>query len=135
MNTLSKDRTGLIFGEAADTQFAALERHWKNLTNGPERIALRAEHHLLYAALRGKDWRRGFAPITNRRKLDNGGFYGWGAVIALSRIHYSAAAELLAPFEGVIDPGVLQRLRAVLPKGPHDFSTAAYVGEGDDGGR
>jgi len=127
MNTLNKERTRPILG--AEEIFAALERQWKIVVNGPQKHALGPEHHLLYAALRGKDWRRGFAPITNRRKLDNGAFHGWGALVALRRIHFGDEAELLAPLDGVIDGATLQRLRAVLPKWSNSFAIEAYLGE------
>lgn len=124
MNTLNKGRTCLILGEP--TVFAALERQWKIVTNGPQHKALRAEHYLLYAALRGKDWRRGFAPITNPRKLENGAFYDWGAYHALRRIRFDEVEALLAPFNGVVDAAVVERLRAFLPKFPQSFESEAY---------
>ena len=48
--------------------------------NSDRKRDLAAEHHLLYLALLGKDWRAGFTPITNQRKLDNGAFHGWSAI-------------------------------------------------------
>lgn len=123
MNKLTKEETRLFFG--SDQGYTALERHWSGLVSGAVRKTLGPEHYLLYQALRGKDWRKGFAPITNQRKLDNGAFYDWGLYHALRRLHSERAQEkLLAPFADVVGVEMLQRVRRVLPKQLEGFVLA-----------
>ena len=136
-NTLSKEVTRTFFN--SDEGYHALERHWSALVNSPLGKTLGPEHHLLYQSLRGKDWRKGFAPILNQGKRDNGAFYDWGLCHALRRLHAASAQEkLLAPFAVVIDSGALdaqalQKVRAVLPKSVHSFEVApAYEVASDE---
>ncbi len=127
-NTLAKEATRAFFG--GDEGFYALERHWSALVNSPARKTLGPQHHLLYQVLRGKDWRKGFAPITNQRKLANGAFHDWGLHHALRRLHAAGAQEkLLAPFaaliqSGALDAEALQKARAVLPSTVPGFEIA-----------
>jgi hypothetical protein len=123
METLSQKETRAFFG--SDEGYTALERHWSALVNSPDRKSLRPEHYLLYQALRGKDWRKGFAPLTNPCKLQNGAFYNWGLYHALRRLHSSWAQEkLLEPFHRVVDVETLEKVRAVLPKQLRSFEIA-----------
>src|SRR5262249_8055526 len=93
-----------------------LRRHWSELLRSPRKHELTASHHLLYLALLGKDWRKGFTPATNRRKLDNGAFQGWKLFRAIHGLHStSCEADLLAPFDGLVAPAVVQRLRQIIP--------------------
>src|SRR5262245_18907451 len=98
MNTLPRAITAEIFEN--NESYAALRRYWSALMNSDRRHELSVGHHLLYLALLGRDWRRGFTPISNQRKLDNGGFGNWGplrVIWALNRP--SDEPELLAPFD------------------------------------
>jgi hypothetical protein len=70
MNTLSRTLTAQFFNTQKD--YNALKAHWSKLVNSPRKKELRPEHHLLYSALLGRDWRKGFSPITNKVKLANG---------------------------------------------------------------
>lgn len=152
MNTLGKDYTRAFFAapnddsdDVADTSghavelehaaqgYRALEARWAVLM--AQRTKLGPEHHLLYAALRGRDWRRGFTPISNARKLENGGFYGWALQRALRRIgaapkNRDAMESLLAPFDGLVSAEAVRRVCALLPtKGYYlqqDDLTRAY---------
>ncbi len=63
MNTLSRAMTARFFPTVND--YDALRRHWSALVNSPRKHELKAEHHLLYLVLCGKDWRAAFTPITN----------------------------------------------------------------------
>jgi len=92
MNTLGKNITPLFFKEELRSEaYEAIQRRWSEIVNSDERKTLTPAHHLLYAVVRGKDWRKGFTPITNKRKLDNGGEGEWGLYKALRRLSYSAA--------------------------------------------
>lgn len=117
MNTLSKDLTRTLF-ESSDG-YDGLVRFWSGLmADKVKRKTLRAEHHLLYAAARGKNWRRGFTAATNPRKLESGYHPETGAINALARVNYPYRdAELLEPFEGHFTPVGLSRLRRLLPDG------------------
>ncbi len=73
-------------------------------------------HYLVYAALRGRDWRRGFTPITNPKKLANGGRDNQGWVHALREIHSSySEGGILAVFDGQVTKEMLAQVRAVIP--------------------
>ena len=97
---------------------------------------------MLYAMLLGRDWRRGFGPLSNPRTLANGGWFDMGLWRALTVIRIAAmqptqASALLAPFEGAVTIEMLQRLAAHVPAvqawqlGPEAFANGfpfdAYV--------
>ena len=143
MNTLSREITSRFFANAEAYQ--QLRTHWRALINSPRKHELKAEHHLLYVALLGKDWRKGFSPITNPRKLANGAWDGWRMRHALQVIHRDAKfgdadAPLLQPFDGLVTLGMVASLHALLPDAPNysispkDFATGypfdAYLNEG-----
>ena len=133
MNVLNQEVTRTFFADEAG--YAALEKHWSALVNSSDCKKLGPAHYLLYQALRGKDWRKGFAPIANQRKLENGAFYNWGLYHALRWLHSSWGEEqLLEPFGGVIDLSMLEKVRSVLPKKISDFEIPqAYETRGDGG--
>ncbi len=86
------------------------------------RSPLGPEHHLLYLALLGHDWRRAFSPITNRTKLGNGGYFNWRFRPAIHALHSRQAEErLLAPFAGLVSVAQLDALRALLPNPKHSY--------------
>lgn len=64
-----------------------------------DRPTLTAAHHLLYLILRGKDWRKAFAPVTRPSMLANGAGRWRAATIAIKQLHSEwHEAALLAPF-------------------------------------
>ncbi|MFZ6030446.1 MAG: hypothetical protein ACOYYS_22280 [Chloroflexota bacterium] len=114
MNTLSRAITAQILTDP--TIYNKLQRHWSALVHSPRKHKLTAAHHLLYLALLGKDWRKGFTCVTNRRKLENGAFYNWKLFRALATLHSpSREAALLAPFDGLVTPAMLQQIRQLIP--------------------
>ena len=114
MNTLSRAITARFFPNP--DSYNALRKHWSDLINSEHKHELTAAHHLLYLALIGKDWRKAFTPITNRRKLDSGAFWGWGMFHALFILHSKfSEQDLLAPFDDLVTPQMLQDLRSFLP--------------------
>lgn len=115
MNTLPRAVTARIIVDA--DRYMALRRHWSALMTSDARHELAPAHHLLYQALRGRDWRRAFTPITNPRRLANGAFVGWALFRALGQIHAEYREDwLLAPFAGIVTPAMLVTLRALLPR-------------------
>jgi len=113
MNTLPRAITALAFADPEHYQ--NLRRHWSELMRSSRKHELTAAHHLLYLALLGKDWRRAFAPITNRRKLDNGAFYGWAMFKAIEMLQrHSCEADLTAPFDGLVTQPMLQQIRQLV---------------------
>ena len=131
MNTLSRAITARFFPTL--DSYNALRKHWSDLINSERKHELTAAHHLLYLALMGKDWRKAFTPLTNQRKLDNGAFWGWKLFLALFKVHSKFnETELLAPFEGVITPQMLQDLRGFLPSAypssfrPDEFTRTSF---------
>lgn len=137
MNTLARAATAQLFPDSH--AYLALRDRWSQLMNSDRKQTLTAAHHLLYLALRGKDWRQAFRPPTDPRRLANGAFYNWALFRALGILHSPAhEAELLAPFEGQVSPPMLQTLRqlvgrpdlfAYAPNGfaPDRFPFDAYI--------
>lgn len=127
MNTLSRAVTARIFPNP--DAYNALRQQWSRLINSERRHELTAAHHLFYLALTGKDWRRGFTVPINRRKLENGAFWGWAMFRALQVIHNRfKEQELLAPFDGLITPQMLVELRRWLPSGnPYSHRLEEFV--------
>ena len=114
MHTLPRAITAEWFPTPA--AYHSFQAHWRMLLTSVRKHELAAEHHLLYLALTGKDWRKGFTPITNQRKLANGAFYGWSLFRALAANRSPYADEaLLAPFDGLVTPAMLQQLRRLMP--------------------
>ncbi len=95
----------------------------------PRKHDLTAAHHLLYLALMGKDWRKGFTPPTNRVKLANGALWGWTLFRALNRLHARVyEQELLAPFGEIVTPHMLERIRTLLPMlNPYAYRPEQYA--------
>ncbi len=113
MNTLSRADTAQFFPQPSD--YSALQRHWSTLLRSDRKHALTAAHHLVYLGLLGRDWRKAFTPLSNPRKLANGGFWGWALFRAVGQVHNLAAeADLVAPFDGLVTPAMLAALRARL---------------------
>jgi hypothetical protein len=131
MHTLSRAITAQWF--PTSTAYQSFRAHWRLLLTSNRKHELAAEHHLLYLALTGKDWRKGFTPITNERKLANGAFHGWSLFRALAAIRNPhAEAALLAPFDGLVAPATLQSLRLLMPPvlpyrlRPNDFTATSF---------
>jgi hypothetical protein len=114
MNTLPRAITAQVLADS--NTYYSIRQQWSELMQSPRKHELKAVHHLLYLALLGKDWRKGFTCVSNGRKLDNGAFYGWALFKALAALHMpSHEAEILAPFDGIVPPIMLQRLRELVP--------------------
>ena len=131
MNTLPRAVTAQIF--TGTESYAALRRHWSALMRCDRRHELSAAHHLLYLALIGKDWRKSFTPVSNRRKLDNGAFAGWQLFRVLMALHSpSHEPWLLAPFAGLVTPAMLQAVRSLVARQssyiyqPEDFVAGSF---------
>jgi hypothetical protein len=113
MNTLPRAVIAQILSDS-DT-YSVLRHHWGTLIRSSRRHELKATHHLLYLILLGKDWRKAFTCPTNRRKIENGAFWGWVLFRALVALHMpSSEVELLAPFDGLVTPMMLQRIRQIV---------------------
>jgi len=115
MKTLSKDITSEFFESADD--YIALERRWRELMNDRElRKQLRCSHHLLYAMLRGKDWRKALTPPTNATKLVNGALVSWVGRAAYWSVRQGDVDCLISPFGGTVTGSAVTRLREMLPE-------------------
>jgi hypothetical protein len=113
MNTLPRTITVQFLDDPQ--RFYSLRHHWRELMNSHHKHELTAKHHLLYLILLGKDWRKGFTCVTNRRKLENGAFQGWIMFRALAALHWSDPEQLLAPFDGLVTPTMLEQIRDLVP--------------------
>jgi hypothetical protein len=114
MNTLPRAVTAQVLTDS--TLHYRLRQHWRTLMASSRKHQLTAMHHLLYLTLSGKDWRKSFTCISNQRKLDNGAFAGWMMFRAIAAMHIpSREPELLAPFDGLVTPAILEHIRQVVP--------------------
>jgi hypothetical protein len=134
MNTLPRAITAQVLSDPNTYQH--LRSHWSELMRTSRKHELFGAHHLLYLALLGKDWRKSFTCITNRRKLDNGAFYGWGLFRAMAVLHMpSCEANLLAPFDGLVTPAMVEHIRQLVPfqnkysYRPEQFAAASFAFE------
>lgn len=69
MKTLNRTITSQFYIDP-DNGFNEIKNRWKQLLN--DGVELTSAAHLLYAILRGKDYRRAFTPVKNEKKLANG---------------------------------------------------------------
>ena len=135
MNTLSKTITGAWF--TSPDGFNDLEGRWSQIVNSPLRKQLTATDHLIYAVLRGKDWRKGLSPISDR-KFANGGWCCSGLLLAYSNFTEQAWTAFLARTgNGIVDahalPAVLTTIRQcskqnVLPESAYNLLAPAPAG-------
>ena len=127
MNTLSPEITKSILGDPA--KYSAIKEQWRKLLASPRKHELTATHHLLYCALMGNDWRRGFTPPSKTSKLENGAYEGWILFRSLMQLHYPhEQAALVAPFSRMVTPAVLNRLRRLMPKpNPYHYRVVDFA--------
>ena len=118
MNTLGKKVTSTFYKDADG--YAQLQARWSELMQDKEACkGLRTEHHLLYAILRGKDWRKGFSPDTNANLLANGAnpYDAMKKAVAWVRTSYVPSQKaLIAPFGDILVDDVFDRIHGLLPR-------------------
>jgi hypothetical protein len=135
MNTLGKEITqGFFEDENGYQKFIA---RWSEMMNDKNVCKdINAEEHLLYLALRGKDWRKGLTAATNKNKVENGyngSQYGdWGGNI--NRIVYGARGirndyHFLCFFKGIINEEGLRKVRQYITNSNKPIENDAYVDE------
>ena len=113
MNTLNRAITARFF--KIPHGYSLLQRLWSYMVNSAYKHELTAAHHVLYLTLMGKDWRKAFTPITNKRKLANGAFYNWGLFHALRSLHAQGQEQfLLAPFADFVSDDALHLVRSLV---------------------
>ena len=126
MNTLSKNITKTFF--KSDEGYNQMIARWKELHKENPKSKIEPKYFMLYAILRGKDWRKGFTPCTNQIKLDNGYKPNLRAEEALSAIRstkYDYIADQFienSGFNDIIDCDTLEKIRELLPN--RDFEDA-----------
>lgn len=103
-------------------QRTALESFWKGGFHKKASLT----HHLLYAMLRGKDWRKTATPPTNTVKVENGALTGWCFWNAYRTVKYSGWVvvnnhslkridRFINDFDGTVTPEMLASLHSRLP--------------------
>ena len=116
MQTLNKSITNTFFNDP-ENGYSNLIRTWKQYTNNPD-CNLQSQHYLLYSILRGKDYSKGFSPITNAIKLENGQSplqaFNSAKIYCLSDGKYLTAAYDHLIFKGLLVPGVHLLLKEIL---------------------
>jgi hypothetical protein len=97
-NTLSPSVTSTFF--LKEDGYTNLVAAWKAAVNDKKAPFQPSSAELLaYAILRGKDWRKGFTPITRERKLSSGSFaVNDGASRSLYSLRAAFRSEIFAPF-------------------------------------
>jgi hypothetical protein len=111
MNTLNKTITSSFF--CHENGYDLLISVWSKAVNDPEvKKTLTSSHHLAYAVLRGKDFRKAFTPITDANKLANGSWEHQGYSIAWERLAYALNHPV---FGSLTNKDTLKLMRAVLP--------------------
>ena len=122
-NTLPASITSRFF--RTEDGYSQLKARWAKLM--ADKVGLSASDHLLYAVLTGRDWRKGFVPVTNQVKLDNGA-REWNARDgALATIHSKyCGARAFAPFADLLSEDAKATILALLPS-DKTFYSAAYV--------
>lgn len=120
-NTLSRSVTASLWLQDATT-LEAIRHAWRRATVDPViRARLGVSHYLLYAALRGRDWRKSFPPLLDARKIENGEIWHSARVRAVNTVRSAAhfgderAEALLEPFGGTVTLEMLRAVAAVLP--------------------
>lgn len=125
MNTLGKKITSRFFEE--QDGFAKMQAAWRaNWQDKEFRDQLEPVHHFLYAALRGKDWRKGFEPIKNEVKLTNGQ-RAFGAATRSIELIRQGKEDLLKPFGGAVKLESLSLLMTCLPYDQVAETSVAYL--------
>jgi hypothetical protein len=107
VNTLNRTITARFYRD--ENGYAALTQEWASLANNKTQ-ALSAQDHLLYAILRGKDWRKGFVVATNPTKVANGATTGNGPG------HVRAVRSLLRGYNGPLKPFLSSGAPALLAR-------------------
>ena len=113
MKTLSRNYTKNIFTDKE--AFAALESHWSVLMNDKEqRKQLNAAHHMIYNAIRGKNWQKGFVKAKNPDKVTR---FADLLCSFLWYIHHDKHTDwLLKPFNNLLTASDLKVLAKHLPE-------------------
>lgn len=115
MNTLSKKITPIFFKEENKTScYNEVRELWLTLQKNDE-IQLTLAHHILYAILRGKDWRKCFTPITNEVKLANGAAPDYAFTQAFYRLN--SRLDVFNDFASLIEPEQCAKLVRSLLQG------------------
>lgn len=134
MKTLGKKVTAFVFG--SEEGYKQLKQHWSTLMQSERKHELGPEHHVLYLALLGKDFTKGFTPVTNPKKLDNG--MRQHPLLSLDKSLYTlqtrhAIKELIAPFGGIVSVEMVQRLQPLVKgfscKGDNYIDAAVEAGK------
>jgi hypothetical protein len=102
-NTLSKKTTVRFY--KTNNGYEEITALWKGKI--AEGFQPNAYHLLSYAILRGKDYRKGFSPIINQVKLDNG-------MSPLQALHSAASTLLEVGFSGIFSEHLSKGADAVL---------------------
>ena len=131
MNTLGKEITGTFFKDGQEG-YQKLVAHWSAMMNDKEaRKEVTAEAHMLYLALTGKDWRKGFVEATNANKVANGhNLYGGKVNQIVGRVKSNwHNAHFFKIFGDTINEEGLKKVRAYINNSQKPLENDAYVSE------
>lgn len=110
MQTLGKKLTPGFFIDQ-DNGWTETQTRWKQLCK--EKAPLTSTDFLLYAILRGKDFRKGFGPTSSPTKLKNGFTEDSGLRTALSKLKENSVSlerteKGASIFAGIVNPSKLR---------------------------
>lgn len=111
MNKLGKSVTRQFF--LTDTGYEDIQARWRSLLKSG--VTLHAQHHLLYAVLRGKNYRKCFTPITKANRLQNGEWELSGLQRA-RRALFDKWNDPCEIFSGIVSPMARERMKVYLPE-------------------
>lgn len=138
MKTLGKSITRHFFVNP-ETGWDDLKARWKEMQTffadpmveanaSEEAPPNRAALNLIYMAVRGRDYRKAFTPITNEKKLANGAAADWGYRKAYACM---CNPNLWKFFDGILTDTAMDAIRGVIPKpaapwSPNPFALPEY---------
>jgi len=117
MNTLGTAITSQFYVNP-ETGYADITAAWKQAL--ADKTPMNAGSYMLYAILRGKDWRKGISPITNHNKIANGGYYN----SAMYNIGYPT--RIPEYFAEHVKPEALAIIKQMIPSFGLDLPSEAY---------
>lgn len=125
--TLNKQFAAQFYEEGKT--YEDLTKRWKLIISNKKPLLV--EDYILYAILRGKNWRKTATPPTNPIKLENGALTGWCVRFAISRISAGSTNQytnlLLEPYKDIIKKETLDIIKQILPSFYFKLSDDPYI--------
>ena len=136
MNTLNKTITSSFF--TSPEGYTELQHRWSKIVNSEKKYKLTPAHYLVYAVLRGKDWRKGFTAPKHQDPSWQGAspMAVYHALHAARYLQFSIKDQLCdfgdfwsSHFGDILNTQSLSMLRELLPSGylANALEAEAYI--------